>query len=83
MRTQLIRIGNSQGVRIPKSVIEQCGLSGEVDMTVSGNTVVIAPARRLREGWAADFAATADARDGAPLLPGNLSSGWDDAEWTW
>lgn len=83
MKTSLVRIGNSHGVRIPKTVIVQCGLGREVEMTVRDRTIVIAPARRLREGWEAAFKAMAAAGDDAPMLPDNLDTERDRAEWMW
>ena len=46
MKAQIVRIGNSRGVRLPKAVIEQAGLTEEVELEVRGNTVVIAATRR-------------------------------------
>ena len=31
MKTRIVRIGNSQGIRIPKALLEQAGLQGEVE----------------------------------------------------
>lgn len=83
MKTSLVRIGNSHGVRIPKTVIIQCGLGHEVEMTVRDRTIVIAPARRPREGWEAAFKTMAAAGDDAPMLPDQLDTERDRAEWTW
>jgi antitoxin component of MazEF toxin-antitoxin module len=43
MKTRIVRIGKSQGVRIPKALLEQAGLSGEVEITAEGNALVIRP----------------------------------------
>lgn len=51
MQTKLVRIGNSQGVRLSKAVIEQAHLGEVLDVTVRGEAVVIRPARALRRGW--------------------------------
>jgi len=83
MKTSLIRIGNSQGVRIPKAIVEQCGLGEEVDMSVKGGAVVIAAARKPRAGWAEAFKRMADSGDDAPLIPDNPRNRFDDTEWTW
>lgn len=84
MKVSLVRIGNSQGVRLPKSVIEQCGFGPQVELEVIGNTVVIAPGKREpREGWGEAFDAAPPGEDEEMLLPGHLSSDWDEAEWTW
>ncbi len=57
MQANLISIGNSKGVRLPKAVIEQAGLSGQLEMEVSGNAVIIRSARRVRQDWDAAAAA--------------------------
>jgi antitoxin MazE len=50
MRTELVRIGNSRGVRIPKPLIEQCGLGISVELCVENDCIVISPERRSRQG---------------------------------
>lgn len=62
MLTKLIRIGNSQGVRIPKAVIAQAHLGEDLDIEVRGEAVVIRPAHRLRDSWAEAAAACHDAK---------------------
>jgi antitoxin component of MazEF toxin-antitoxin module len=42
-RTHLVRIGNSLGVRIPKTIIEECGLVEQVDLRVDGGSLIITP----------------------------------------
>jgi antitoxin MazE len=79
MRIGLVRIGNSRGVRIPKPLIEQCGLGDTVELRVEDDCLVIAPVRRPREGWEASFQT---AGDGELLL--NLQpSDFDREEWDW
>ncbi len=51
VKANIIKIGNSQGVRIPKPLLEQTGLAGEVELEVNGNTITIRPRRHPREGW--------------------------------
>ncbi len=83
MKAELIRIGNSQGIRIPKPVIEQCGLGKSVEMRVEGNVLTISPVRAIRAGWEDSFKAMAAAGDDAALLPDDAASGWDETEWEW
>ena len=52
MKTHLVRIGNSRGVRLPKPLIEQAGLSEEVELRVQEGAIIITRARSLRSGWA-------------------------------
>jgi antitoxin MazE len=55
MKARIVRIGNSQGIRIPKPLLDQTGLSGEVEIDAQDDTLIIRPARRPRAGWAAAF----------------------------
>ena len=52
MKTRLVRIGNSRGVRLPKAIIAQAGLSDEVELGVRNGAVVIARTTSARSGWA-------------------------------
>lgn len=85
MKMQLIKIGNSRGVRLPKSVIEQVGLEDGIELEVRSNEVAIRPAKRKpRAGWAESFKAMAEAGDDA-LIDGPLPSltKFDEEEWEW
>ena len=83
MRVELVRIGNSRGIRIPKPLIEQCGFGDTVELYVEQDRLVIAPARPPRKGWSEVFAAAdASTRDPLPLedMPPNE---FDTEEWNW
>jgi antitoxin MazE len=83
MRAKLISIGNSKGVRIPRSVIKECGFGDEVEMRVDAGVVVLAPARGPRDGWDAAFKRMTAAGDDALLIPDIEDHSWDKEEWTW
>ena len=80
-RKRLIRIGNSQGFRIPKPLLEQCGIEGPVEIHAQEGQLVIEPVRQLREGWAGAFA-DGDDENLWGEAPASLSS-WDEEEWEW
>lgn len=82
MRAKIVRIGNSQGVRIPRPLIEQAGLDEQVELHVEGETIVIRPARLAREGWSSAFAHMSAAGDDR-LLDGPDSTSFDEDEWNW
>jgi antitoxin MazE len=84
MKTKIVRVGNSRGVRIPKVLLEQTGLGDEVVIEAEGNCLVIRPLSRPREGWDEAFRAMAEAGDDT-LLDGDLASTskWDEDEWEW
>jgi len=84
MKTRVVRIGNSRGVRIPKPLLEQAGLPDEVELAVEDSTIVIRPSVRPRDGWSEQFEAMAEAGDDELLDPDALStSPWDGEEWEW
>ncbi|MGA2271167.1 MAG: AbrB/MazE/SpoVT family DNA-binding domain-containing protein [Bryobacteraceae bacterium] len=82
MRANLIRIGNSRGIRIPKPLLEQAGLGGTVELLVEKGRLVIRPDRSPRQGWEEAFAAMAERGDDGVLL-GKIANAFDRDEWTW
>jgi antitoxin MazE len=83
MKVNLVPIGNSKGIRIPSSVIKACGFGEQIELRVERGVVVLAPARRTREGWDAAFAKMAAAEDDVLLIPDTLETDWDREEWQW
>ncbi len=83
MNVDLVRIGNSRGIRIPKPIIEQCGFGDRVSFEIEGDRLIIGPVGAPRAGWDAEFAQMAAAGDDAPLLPDGLASPAADAAWQW
>jgi len=83
MKADIIRIGNSHGVRIPKPILEQCGLQGQVEMDVKEGKLIIAPALSVRSGWADAFQSMAEVGDDQPLMGDDYASQWDEKEWQW
>lgn len=68
MRAEIIRIGNSKGLRIPKTVLEQCGMKTTIDLGVQDHSLIVTPTSRM----------------GDTLLDkDSLSNCWDEDEWQW
>ena len=84
MKIDIIKIGNSRGVRLPKAVLEQCGIENEAVLDVRDGEIVLRPIkRRPREGWREAFAAAAKSQDEQELLLGEFANEFDDTDWTW
>ncbi len=84
MKTRIVRIGNSQGIRIPKPLLEQTGLRGEVEISARDDSLIIRPARQPRTGWAAAFREMARRGDDALVDdPAPSLSSWDEDDWEW
>lgn len=82
MKSELVQIGNSRGVRIPKAFLEQAGLRDKIDIEVRGSQVIIAAADHPRAGWDKAFAAMAEQGDDR-LLDETTATEWDETEWEW
>jgi len=80
------KIGNSQGVILPKPALQALGVAegGAVEFVYEPGKISIVPARRpVREGWAEDFAALAAeglSEEDRQWLEADLTSETDD-EW--
>lgn len=83
MKSQLIRIGNSQGIRIPKTLIDQCNLSDILDIKVEKGCLIITSQKSLREGWEGSFRKMAKNKDDTLLHDDTMKNDWDDNEWEW
>jgi antitoxin MazE len=82
MKTKLVRIGNSRGVRIPKPLLEEAGLTDEVELRIVESRIVLEAPTRPRRQWA-EAAADLSARGEDAPLDELLPTEFDESEWTW
>ena len=84
VKTRIIKIGNSQGIRIPKLLLDQTDLGDEVELELQQRQIVIRSAHQPRAGWEERFKAMAEAGDDK-LLDGDVMvpTAWDQEEWEW
>lgn len=84
MRTRIIKIGNSQGVRIPKLLLERGNLAEEVELEAEDNRIIIRSTKQPRQDWERAFRAMAERGDDS-LLDNDLraQTRWDEDEWQW
>jgi antitoxin MazE len=82
IQTQIIKVDRSQGIRIPKSLLEQIGISEAVEIEVQGDRIVIRAATKPRAGWEEAFAKMAEQHDDV-LLDDITPTEWEDREWQW
>lgn len=84
MRVRIVKIGNSQGIRIPKPLLEQTGIMDDVELEVEQNQIIIRPVSNPRSGWDDAFKAMADSGDDIIMdKADNISHSWDEDEWQW
>ena len=85
MHTRLIRVGNSQGIVLPKKLLQQYHLAGEVDLRPTPEGLLIAPiAPSARQGWDAQMQAAlaAGQEPEGELLEGFTDNSLEE-EWQW
>jgi antitoxin MazE len=82
MQVTIRRMGNSQGVLIPKPLLKQLGLEGEAEMMIEGDALVLRPAKPIvRSGWAEASRRIAATGEDALTLP--EFSNEEDKNWVW
>lgn len=83
IRSRIIKIGNSQGVRIPKLMLEQAQLGEEVELELGHEVITIRAVQHARHGWDQAFQAMAERGDDQ-LSDFQLDvTTWDEEEWEW
>ena len=83
MKLSLVPIGNSRGIRIPKTLIEQCGFGNTVEVRIEQDRLVIQPDRPVRHGWEAAFRAAGRPDKDELLLDLTPSNEFDRKDWRW
>lgn len=82
MKTRIVRIGNSRGIRIPKPLLTQAGLGDEVELRVEAGAIHIESIEAPRAGWA-EAAQQLVAREDPGLLDEPMATRFDTDEWEW
>jgi len=84
VKTRIVKIGNSQGIRIPKILLEQSNLGEEVELELELDQIVVRSVRVVRQGWDDAFQAMSVQGDDELLDGETLAlSAWDEDEWEW
>lgn len=81
-KTRIVRIGNSRGIRVPKTLLAEAQLPDEVELHAEPGRLVVTGSRAPRAGWAAEAAAMRKRNDDT-LLDAPTSTRFDDEEWEW
>ncbi|MBH8564622.1 AbrB/MazE/SpoVT family DNA-binding domain-containing protein [Nostoc sp. CENA67] len=80
IKSRVVQIGNSQGILIPKLLLEQSGIHTQVEIEVHNDHLIISAAPKLRVGWEEAFAAMTERNDDV-LLDDVSTTDWDQVEW--
>lgn len=82
MKTNIINIGNSQGIILPSALLRQLNLTLKsiVEVVIENGNIIIKP--NLRQGWA-EVAKQIHIEKDDKLLSEDFPNKFDQEEWTW
>jgi antitoxin MazE len=83
IKTRIIKIGNSQCIRLPKLLLDQTNLGEEVELELQESQIVIRPSRTPRQNWEEQFQQMAAQGDDQLFDSALLTTTWDEEEWEW
>ncbi len=84
IKVKIIRIGNSKGIRLSKSLIEQYNMKDEVFLEQKKDSIVIHPVENPRAGWEKSFEKMRLKGDDVLLdKEADIDSEWNEEEWKW
>jgi antitoxin MazE len=82
MLSNIIQIGNSKGIRIPKELLKHAHLEDAIYIIPVDEGLLIKPSANMRVGWEKAFAKNIEDNDMSFVNSRNLSS-WENEEWEW
>ncbi|MFV0388208.1 MAG: AbrB/MazE/SpoVT family DNA-binding domain-containing protein [Pyrinomonadaceae bacterium] len=84
MKGRIVKIGNSKGIRIPKALLEECRLLGEVEMEVRVDGLLIKPSRAPRLNWETSFKQMSDNDEDELILDDSeTTTTFEKENWRW
>jgi len=82
MHSELIQIGNSKGVRLPKALLKQVGIKNKINVIIKNGAIIILPDKQPRKGWGEKFEKMHKAGEDQ-LIEFSGSNQFDEQEWEW
>jgi antitoxin MazE len=82
IRTRIVKVGNTRGIRLPKLLLDQAQLPDEIELHAEPGRLVVQAARRPRTGWAKAARAMHD-RGHDALLDEPTPTRFHRQEWEW
>jgi antitoxin MazE len=81
MQTEIVRIGNSKGVRIPVYILKECNIRDKIEITVQDGKIIISPVAEPRNSWCESFKGMHE--DGEDKLIVNENVRLEEEDWEW
>ncbi len=81
MLLDIVKIGNSRGIRLPAVIMKECNISNKVNMEVVDGKIVITPLKSQRTGWDKAFKKMHAAGEDSMQLAEEKIEELEDWEW--
>ena len=82
MKTSIVPIGNSKGIKIPKIILEQCHIKEKVIMEVEYDKIIIKPVKnKPRDNWEQSFKKMHENEDDQLIIEDKIDLAMDNWEW--
>ncbi len=82
MKAQIVRIGNSRGIRLPKTLLQEAQLGNEVELHAEPGRILISKSAKPRAGWS-EAAQRMREREEDRLIDPSTPTQFDKDEWKW
>lgn len=69
MEVSVVKIGNSKGIRLSKTLLEKYNIKDTVELVLEDEHIIIKPKNKPRKGWESAFKEMHEAGDDKPLMP--------------
>jgi antitoxin MazE len=83
VKTKVVRIGNSRGIRIPKIILDQYHINDEVEMETKNDCLIIKSSYSAREGWGKAFKEMHENQEDVLMIDDSMTNEFDEEEWEW
>lgn len=81
MKTNIIKIGNSKGIRIPAFILKECNFANEVELRIYKGNIVISPVKAPRQNWDALYKTMHEEGDDVLFVSDSIELDSEDWEW--
>jgi antitoxin MazE len=78
MELSIIRIGNSKGIRLSKSILQRYNIQDKVEVILEKGRIILKPVPSTRQGWGDAFREMHDKKEDTLLIPDVFE---DEEEW--
>ena len=82
MKLNIVQIGNSKGIRIPKTILNQCNIQNEIDLEIEDGKIIIYPINtHPRKNWDKMFKEMKKNREDKLIIDDKIDLEMDNWEW--